>query len=56
VDDPYSPPDLTELAPPAGFNSRGQIYMLIVAVLISAFVALFVLRKIWFIWRRGKVV
>ena len=30
--------------------------MLVIAVLVSAFVALFVARKIWFIWRRGKVV
>jgi len=30
--------------------------MLILAVLVSAFVAIFVLRKIWYIWRRGKVV
>ena len=29
--------------------------MLIIAVLVSAFVAIFVLRKIWKIWRRGKI-
>ena len=28
--------------------------MLILAVLVSAFVAIFVLRKIWRIWSRGK--
>jgi hypothetical protein len=30
--------------------------MLVIAVLVSAFVAIFVMRKIWFIWRKGKVV
>ena len=39
---------------PAGFHSQGQIYMLILAVLVSAFVAIFVARKIWRIWSRGK--
>jgi hypothetical protein len=41
---------------PQGFNSKGQIYMTIIAILISAFVAIFMMRKIWFIWKRGKVV
>ena len=43
-----------ESSVPAGFHSQGQIYMLILAVLVSAFVAIFVLRKIWRIWSRGK--
>ena len=44
-----------DAAVPAGFHSQGQIYMLILSVLVSAFVAIFVLRKIWRIWNRGKL-
>ena len=47
--------DLVE-ANTKGFHSKGQIYMLVISVLISALVALFVLRRIISIWKKGKVV
>ena len=44
------------MAGPGGFNSKGQMYMMIIAVIISGIVAIFIARKIWYIWKRGKFV
>ena len=37
-------------------NSKAQISMLIISVLVSAFISIYVARKIWLIWKRSKVI
>ena len=38
----------------SGENGSGEIILTIIYVILTAGVAIFVLRKIWFIWRRNR--